>query len=101
MIRRPPRSTLFPYTTLFRSAHARHHERAEVVPLAGLIGPDGASGCPVLRPSPPPPASTIHRFPLPCTNELIRFQMGRPPTGSPVNERRGEGRPRAAHDHPA
>src|SRR3712207_8939650 len=27
MIRRPPRSTLFPYTTLFRSAvgHAEHH----------------------------------------------------------------------------
>src|ERR1043165_6559278 len=24
MIRRPPRSTLFPYTTLFRSLHARH-----------------------------------------------------------------------------
>src|SRR3712207_8047712 len=24
MIRRPPRSTLFPYTTLFRSAHRRH-----------------------------------------------------------------------------
>src|SRR6478736_9634992 len=24
MIRRPPRSTLFPYTTLFRSAEARH-----------------------------------------------------------------------------
>src|SRR3712207_7563236 len=23
MIRRPPRSTLFPYTTLFRSAHAK------------------------------------------------------------------------------
>src|SRR5256886_11044674 len=29
MIRRPPRSTLFPYTTLFRSARARH-ERAGV-----------------------------------------------------------------------
>src|SRR3712207_6983271 len=39
MIRRPPRSTLFPYTTLFRSvrgegvaadenAHPRHHTRA-------------------------------------------------------------------------
>src|SRR5258708_25073905 len=26
MIRRPPRSTLFPYTTLFRSAHARRHQ---------------------------------------------------------------------------
>src|SRR5436190_15292215 len=32
MIRRPPRSTLFPYTTLFRS------EKAVV---AGEIGPDG------------------------------------------------------------
>src|SRR3712207_8154773 len=27
MIRRPPRSTLFPYTTLFRSAHAHAVER--------------------------------------------------------------------------
>src|SRR2546425_9754258 len=28
MIRRPPRSTLFPYTTLFRSRqHQRHHEQ--------------------------------------------------------------------------
>src|SRR2546430_3976618 len=26
MIRRPPRSTLFPYTTLFRSRELRHHE---------------------------------------------------------------------------
>src|SRR5260370_23899787 len=26
MIRRPPRSTLFPYTTLFRSFHLRQHE---------------------------------------------------------------------------
>src|SRR5258707_10408501 len=25
MIRRPPRSTLFPYTTLFRSLLSRHH----------------------------------------------------------------------------
>src|SRR3712207_8333526 len=27
MIRRPPRSTLFPYTTLFRSLHARGREQ--------------------------------------------------------------------------
>src|SRR2546422_4606309 len=27
MIRRPPRSTLFPYTTLFRSAAGRAHRR--------------------------------------------------------------------------
>src|SRR3989454_12521510 len=30
MIRRPPRSTLFPYTTLFRSPHVRIHDRREV-----------------------------------------------------------------------
>src|SRR2546422_6789629 len=28
MIRRPPRSTLFPYTTLFRSKHRRRRSRA-------------------------------------------------------------------------
>src|SRR3712207_7547064 len=28
MIRRPPRSTLFPYTTLFRSPHRRRGDRA-------------------------------------------------------------------------
>src|SRR2546422_6777097 len=38
MIRRPPRSTLFPYTTLFRSVSLRHHVHdAEVaVPEMGL-----------------------------------------------------------------
>src|SRR2546426_3721362 len=33
MIRRPPRSTLFPYTTLFRSLGARVLERREVADL--------------------------------------------------------------------
>src|SRR2546426_4298259 len=32
MIRRPPRSTLFPYTTLFRSDHARRRVVARVDP---------------------------------------------------------------------
>src|SRR2546429_6414065 len=30
MIRRPPRSTLFPYTTLFRSRGRRLHQRAQI-----------------------------------------------------------------------
>src|SRR2546427_2454713 len=30
MIRRPPRSTLFPYTTLFRSRHGRFEHRARL-----------------------------------------------------------------------
>src|SRR3712207_7392277 len=37
MIRRPPRSTLFPYTTLFRSELVEHH-RPDVVPVAGVAG---------------------------------------------------------------
>src|SRR2546425_7957207 len=35
MIRRPPRSTLFPYTTLFRSRSAHPRTRAESCALAG------------------------------------------------------------------
>src|SRR3712207_7336606 len=35
MIRRPPRSTLFPYTTLFRSALAREGARVAVTDLDG------------------------------------------------------------------
>src|SRR2546429_6742305 len=38
MIRRPPRSTLFPYTTLFRSVdgHVVEHVGVELGPVAGL-----------------------------------------------------------------
>src|SRR3989454_11000770 len=47
MIRRPPRSTLFPYTTLFRSIHARGFK-------AGLwmapFGVADASGVPTAQP---------------------------------------------------
>src|SRR3712207_9328624 len=43
MIRRPPRSTLFPYTTLFRSLHAEVAERLDQLGgdllLAGGVGP--------------------------------------------------------------
>src|SRR5688572_31485820 len=40
MLRRPPRSTLFPYTTLFRSARraARRARRRRVPPVRG-VGP--------------------------------------------------------------
>src|SRR2546423_8753967 len=36
MIRRPPRSTLFPYTTLFRSEE--HRRSALALPRASLVG---------------------------------------------------------------
>src|SRR3712207_8837296 len=41
MIRRPPRSTLFPYTTLFRSTRVRGHDQddiAEVDLLSVVVG---------------------------------------------------------------
>src|SRR3989442_3419012 len=34
MIRRPPRSTLFPYTTLFRSLHPEHYAVERVLAAA-------------------------------------------------------------------
>src|SRR3712207_8749692 len=53
MIRRPPRSTLFPYTTLFRSRHRRrrhdpaldvvHAELQRGLPLYELTGPRSLS----------------------------------------------------------
>src|SRR5256885_5021944 len=47
MIRRPPRSTLFPYTTLFRSGQVGDHQRleadalvvAEVIAFVELVPP--------------------------------------------------------------
>src|SRR3712207_8409050 len=42
MIRRPPRSTLFPYTTLFRSARCGLADRAAELALGVLRG--GADG---------------------------------------------------------
>src|SRR3712207_8381032 len=60
MIRRPPRSTLFPYTTLFRSRRGRTEAA-----LLGGGGVDRAAGlgCRRLRASPPPaqPRSAHHR----------------------------------------
>src|SRR5437588_2175384 len=52
MIRRPPRSTLFPYTTLFRShcEHERVLDRAELlVQRAGNGGAAQVRGSPLLE----------------------------------------------------
>ena len=43
MIRRPPRSTLFPYTTLFRSGYPSRDEEIEIVKRttgAGDVAPE-------------------------------------------------------------
>src|SRR2546428_11938481 len=37
MIRRPPRSTLFPYTTLFRSLRVFVHARLRIIPISSQV----------------------------------------------------------------
>src|SRR2546430_3806377 len=44
MIRRPPRSTLFPYTTLFRSPTQATKLMAGVAELLAALGPPEAAG---------------------------------------------------------
>src|SRR3712207_8672549 len=72
MIRRPPRSTLFPYTTLFRSRPPRRHlvpveastaphpeERADLLELpgeAGALGPAPAGEVALHAQAPQDPA---------------------------------------------
>src|SRR3712207_7118079 len=51
MIRRPPRSTLFPYTTLFRSKHARALSRGSLQNMPTLEPERSASGSRSLPPS--------------------------------------------------
>src|SRR3712207_8619420 len=48
MIRRPPRSTLFPYTTLFRSGTTSvAGEAATSVAASPVSGPEGRGGLPL------------------------------------------------------
>src|SRR5690242_21245038 len=55
MMRRPPRSTLFPYTTLFRSGDAVAGQRLFTgeTPIANGKAPD-CSGCHFVRADEPP-----------------------------------------------
>src|SRR2546426_11504391 len=71
MIRRPPRSTLFPYTTLFRSHPAIRHVYA-----AGIVGPfayrtanwiEGEGLAEALRRGPRP---------IPTAHALVRDLLG-------------------------
>src|SRR3712207_7818447 len=77
MIRRPPRSTLFPYTTLFRSRRrVRARARTRAQPVDG-----GASGLPERRDR---PAAARGRDPQ---RELRRSRVHR---DAPASEDRSE-----------
>src|SRR3712207_8803180 len=62
MIRRPPRSTLFPYTTLFRSSCPARRRPAGRGPAGGLRRPTQATTSSTFTaPSSSIPCSTIRR----------------------------------------
>src|SRR3989449_3259673 len=63
MIRRPPRSTLFPYTTLFRSGYLLRHPQE----AGGLEGDRVFRGLPVL----PPERSEEHTSELQSRLHLV------------------------------
>src|SRR5438874_10777976 len=71
MIRPPPRSTLFPYTTLFRSSFEWHGDRQSPTPQARV-------GTPAPRPAPAfpsqarqPPRSEEHTSELQSRRDLV------------------------------
>src|SRR3712207_6983799 len=65
MIRRPPRSTLFPYTTLFRSrvSLTPHASSRPVVPGNRPASPPGAGTGHRGRPRSPRPSRASHNLP--------------------------------------
>src|SRR3712207_7304862 len=82
MIRRPPRSTLFPYTTLFRSPRLRQMDAPLLMVVGGSTGagrstlvnslvgaPVSASG--VLRPTTRAPRSEEHTSELQSRQYLV------------------------------
>src|SRR6266481_6804256 len=65
MIRRPPRSTLFPYTTLFRS------RRLALTFPSSAVGPPGLYPLSVSRTTPPLPRSEEHTSELQSQFHLV------------------------------
>src|SRR3712207_7401672 len=63
MIRRPPRSTLFPYTTLFRSLETSRRESEAILPRRGPDDPLRGD-IPSTRLRPPGPNERVLRWPI-------------------------------------
>src|SRR3712207_8484247 len=61
MIRRPPRSTLFPYTTLFRSLAGHARRAAAVNALPGPGDPDRLRDSGARRGAGPDPGAALRR----------------------------------------
>src|SRR3712207_7008403 len=81
MIRRPPRSTLFPYTTLFRSgrggAHARRREPGVLAVAVALVYAEHAGAVGVLALVEDQPAVEQRLGPRPHARAVVeRLRVG-------------------------
>src|SRR5206468_11023643 len=76
MIRRPPRSTLFPYTTLFRSPSQGGEPGAGALPR-GLLPPDALARADAAgrRPRPPVPESDRKSTRLNSSHDQISYAV--------------------------
>src|ERR1035441_9787072 len=79
MIRRPPRSTLFPYTTLFRSQWLSNHSLTVVAPIASWTVREAASAATVR-------AVLTHALPFGDRDVAVHRQVGEP-LGAPAGLR--------------
>src|SRR2546429_1928743 len=91
MIRRPPRSTLFPYTTLFRSPQrGRWSPRWPVLPVLAVPSQ------PVVVPRSPPPSGKrllfldVHQWLARCAARAIRASLVPKLVVSSLRSRRSE-----------
>src|SRR3712207_7223875 len=65
MIRRPPRSTLFPYTTLFRSAPSTTSPVAASSSVSAAAGSSGTTRSTATSSAPPPAVCATSLLPCP------------------------------------
>src|SRR3712207_7858362 len=81
MIRRPPRSTLFPYTTLFRSRQASCSQSVENI--GGGVVPDELAQA-------APPAQILVPLSVKRLSAVKRSSSARPTEGNAVQDRKSK-----------
>src|SRR3712207_8905961 len=96
MIRRPPRSTLFPYTTLFRSVRGRAN--SDLTPELALSVARAAASVLADRDGTQRPVAVVGRDPR-ASGEMLEAAVvaGLAPAGAPVLRPRGLPPPAIAH----
>src|SRR2546426_5686198 len=99
MIRRPPRSTLFPYTTLFRSAGGTggRHTRDDLAPAGRLRNATGGTGHHAFRRTADRKSTRLNSSHLVISYAVFCLKKKKKPNRSPQNPRGPSGIARHQH----